>query len=693
VIPATLSAALAPATVDVAPQDVGQWQTTVSWVVLLLFVAIGLVLRAYLRYRWLGDDERRHLRAIRPAVVGLTWHSVAIRDDERTDERLQDGVDAVSNTTVDTGPGPIRAGLSDLRAWLGERVPQLPPLAVRGAVEGLAILLLGALVTIPLSRWEQALSPPDLSVGGGTTVGVDALQTALSAVGMVVELTVPNGDLIVALALTTGILTFQTVTSYWLLIGLLLIVGGVATAWLNAKTMDDLTVVLYPDRRGAILSALTWTVLVWAVAALPTVAGQAITRATGDPVYSALGGGIGTFLGLLVGAYALLGAALGFGRRLQYGPQAIDSVVADLPVLRDGATRVGIAVIAYRLVRKVLLLLAVVAVPVVLYLATQAVSTRAVARPVIAFADQPAWTQAALLAGPVGLIAYALARNRERTAQLVLLIRRAIAARTIQSARFVQGIPIFALVLGFLIGWAYVSLTVGLILAAVFGVALRVSVLLYERGRVRAGTGFARSGPFLVGGLVFALVAYGTRALLGAGVLAAIVTGVGLALRKAWRKYGLGLASQEEPVRPPTDQVVELPDEPLRDANGEPIYVARVDGRPLARRDPDALLADVYRVLEHRFEHGETPTLLAHEYYEQVVQTGRVDEEQAFKSVRGDLATRVTATLRDEGHVERERLRDELAEYYPEKVIGRTLKWLRERGDIGVRDDDYVLTK
>ena len=691
-IPLDLVAAI-PATADVAPRDVSHWQNTVSWVILLVVIAGGVVLRAALRYRWLGDDEKRHLRSIRPAIAGLTWHNVVIRDDEPTDQRLQDGVDATANTTVDTGPGPVRAALGDLRGWVGRRVPQAPPLAVRGAVEGLVILLLGALVAVPLSRWEQALSPPDLSVSAGPTVGVDALRSGLSALATGIELTVPGGGVIVMLSLTAGILTVQTITNYWLPIGLLLIVGSLATVWLNAKTDDDLTVVLYPDRRGAALNAATWLLVVWATAATPTLLGEAVARYTGDPFYATLGAGAGAFVGVIVLAYALVGALIGFGRRLQYGPEWVERGAADLPVVRDGATGVALPVIGYRLVRKALTALAIVALPVLAYLAVQAVSTRAVARPVLAFLDQPGWVQAALLAGPAALLVVAIVRDRERAAELWLMIRRGIATRTIQSARFVQGIPIFALALGFLIGWAYVSLTIGVVLAAIFGVAVRVGILLYERGRVRAGTGLARTGPFLLGGLVFAIVAYGTGAIAGAGVIATIVVLVGLAARTAWRKYGLGLARREKPARPPSDQVVEIPDEPLRDANGDPIYVARVDGRPLARRDPDALLTDVYRVLEQRFETGETPTLLAHEYYEQVVKSGRVDEEAAFKSVRGDLATRVTATLREEGDVERERLRDELEEYYPEQVIVRTLKWLRERGDIGVRDGDYVLTK
>ncbi|NUC75047.1 hypothetical protein HTZ84_22540 [Haloterrigena sp. SYSU A558-1] len=710
-------------TTNISTGDVSHWQETISWVVLVLVLSAYIGLRLYMRYSWLDDDQRRHLREIRPAIAGTTWHRVTITDDEDRADRFRTVAKAMgAKGGLEAETGGVRAAMADVREWVQSRLPSVPPLAIRATVEGLAVLALGLLASLPLAWWERAFGVSDSGLSAGSAI--NAVGSLLDLGVWFLETTVPAGGTVVALALSVVVLVGQAMTTLWLPLGLVLIGGAVALAWLNHITEEDLSATLYPDRRALCKRVGQWMFGIWAASAvvgLVSARAGLVVMAVGATL--AAGWGVRSVLGRIFDAANMdpLGRD---GHDVE--PLSADNLLS-LEQSVDDATKANIdeafagaleydpydaalmleskldatdqewrgepaqpAVAAYLVARKLLGAAFVVTIPILMWLAGRAVLTGALARPFAALSAAPWWGRLAIVGAPIAVVAYLSTYAEGRAAEHLRAFRHWVAVRVIQSAGFARGIPIAAVALGFLVGWAYVSLTAALITAAVAGIGVRSAQLLYERGRVRAGRAFVRSAPYLVGGAVFAIVLSRTDATLGAAVFGVVTAGVALAARRAWRRYGLGLGEPERQRRPPTDIVVEIPDAPVFDANGEAIYIARVDGRPLATSEPKRLFRDIQRIVNHRFETGETPELLAHAYYKRLVDSGIVDEETALKSVRGDLATRVTATLEKKGGVECEALEDELQDEYPQELIDPTLEWLEQRQDIGVRDGQYV---
>ena len=110
----------------------------------------------------------------------------------------------------------------------------------------------------------------------------------------------------------------------------------------------------------------------------------------------------------------------------------------------------------------------------------------------------------------------------------------------------------------------------------------------------------------------------------------------------------------------------------FQDADGVPLFVVSLNGRRLAHRDREALLADVETVAEALADH-ETPPATVSEYFYDDIRDGRVDLEETRKRIRGDVKTRIQANLRREETLPRRKLVERLVYdrgfRYPREVV------------------------
>ena len=172
--------------------------------------------------------------------------------------------------------------------------------------------------------------------------------------------------------------------------------------------------------------------------------------------------------------------------------------------------------------------------------------------------------------------------------------------------------------------------------------------------------------------------------------VAAVVAGAiarGLTLAWVGLKYRfIDLADGESGVYRVT---VECPPE-LRDGDGEELYLARVGALDLAHRDVDELLRDIETILEAKFEGEPVPATMS-AYYWDDAKRGTVDLDEVRRELRGDVRTRIEATLREhDGRIDRQTLDEELAEAYPKPAVDGALASLQRASDLSHRRGDYV---
>lgn len=619
--------------VDIDTSIAATAQEYLAWIIFAAF-AIGVVVaKLKLRYMSLETSNRRHLESIRSTLTRSSWHRVPIAGREDRGPRLQ-RVNRAIRGDLETSRS-ARAALGTVRGAIADRLPSAPPLAIRASVEGVLIVAFSLLLAVSVDRWEAVL----FGSLSGTSVSPGAVVDGLA---WVVETTLPGGPALVAFVASVVLLAYSAVLlEYGIVLGIVLVALSLAVVELDRRTPTNLSVTLYPDRRRLAMRAGMWVGVVWLVAAV------------GGLVDPALGG--------VAGVLATLTVAVVVGKGLLERLYAVANLAppwagetADLPARSadvDETPGGDYTTLAYVIVRQTVGVVALIALPVLAYSAAMAVSSGAAFGPLVALLGGPTWAVLLVVLAAVVVAVWALS-SLESLSPLRRWLRRRVATGTIRSAVVVRGVPVAAAAVGGLVGWAYL------------------------------GTEMA-SGPWYV-----ALASILAISLVTAAVAVAFV----LTGRYLWDRVGVWmLVSDSEPV-PPTDQVVEVLATPLEDGAGEPLYVARVDGRPLAARSPERLFRCVEYIVDERFATGETPTLLEHELYRAAVDRGVVDRDVVAREVHGDVETRITATLADKGgEVDRQTLEDELAGEYPDPMVDDVLTWLKRRGKIGVRDGKYVL--
>lgn len=461
---------------------------------------------------------------------------------------------------------------------------------------------------------------------GATDTLLEATALAWAAVTLAVTL-FPVPETLLVVVLTVVTLGYGLFLDYWFVVGLGLLAGAGAFALIDRYTADDLEVTLYPERRWAIGFAAGWLAAVWLVGAVGTVI---LEQLVGGAV-ATLGGFAGATIVLLAGAMFVL-----------------YDLVRRVIRAKDRPGENTRAVAAYVLCRRGLFFAVVVSTPLLAYLAYQATLSGRLGTVTAIVWAAPLLTRVGLLAGGLGLVVLVLSRTTGGIGFLDAL-GRLWRSTAIRGWLFARGIPATAMILAFLATWAFVgtrpigdlsvvSALLGLwpplVAAIVAGVVVRCWTLLWTRLRYRF------------------LDLYG---------------------RDDYHRH-VAVACYPE----------------LKDADGEPLYVARVLGEDLANRDVDRLVRDVETVAGALFAGERIPATMSSYYWEDVSR-GTVDLQEVRRELRGDVLTRIEATFRaNGGEVDDVVFDEQLVEDYPEQAIGEMLEVLHRSSDVSHRDGTYI---
>lgn len=238
-----------------------------------------------------------------------------------------------------------------------------------------------------------------------------------------------------------------------------------------------------------------------------------------------------------------------------------------------------------------------------------------------------------------------------------------------------------------------------LILAVV--VALAVTVTFASRFRdVRRGIRramsvqavrsvvFARALPFALMVVVGILaLSFGVSPV---GVVA-VTLAVGFLARFAFMAYNyVTYRTHQYDGRDSAANRVVINGRKVTDADGEPVFVADVNGHRTAHRRLDPLINQIRRDGRSLMTEGEPETgSFPRYYYQNGVIRGKVDMEAVADELLGDVRTRFIANVKQTDATAsdiREKLRDE----YPDSVVQRVVSDLKQRGRVSEREDSFL---
>lgn len=585
---------------------VGTYFEIVAWitgVILVLGIAVGV---AILRYNGIDREQRRQLYAIRPQLFDVSPVSLSASAATGFSDVEPQVRGLLSGSKRDFSPPTVRDAGRTLIATIRAAIPDAPRLAVRGASEGVVILAIGvALWTGPL-LWAAVTDPETV---------------ALVELGRDVIAVLPGAETVAAIGLTVGVLAGTVLTTLWVPIGLVLIIGAILLAEVDRRTAEDLSVTLFPDRRRFVAFLVGVPLVSYAFGATL----YAIAAARGE-----------VHLGIMAGVYGtamlLTGAAI-------YGAFALRRALVARQSIPTENTRV---VAVYLLVRKAFGVLAVLALPVVIWKLSHAI---------VAFGR---WgLTRPLLAGAlvfVSLIAVFLGGwfvFATEVRSIFAAIGRWLRSRTLRAWLFSRGIPVTAMILAFLTAW-------------VFGLQTTV-------------------GPVPVLDQLLGLYP---------AVIAAVVIGTLVrVITLLWRRAKYQFVSFDDGGGQSTVVLDVYP--PIEDADGDELYVVSVGGVKHAHRDVDELVSDIRTACNGLFETASLPMTLSR-YYWKDLEFGTVDLDQVHRECRGDVRSRMLATVREHNRVEESVIDEELMQKYPEGLVERERAQVLARGDLIRRDGMYV---
>jgi len=593
---------------------VEQWQSAVSWLAFgtLLFVIVAA--NSYYKFDATDESEREHLRAIRPQLINVSPTGLTITRAEFDDSLAgyHDRISALFDGQRPDDVATVRESLAEFRCVWSERSRVLPGLATKLLSEAALILLTGAVLFLPVSWWSGGES-------AGFNVTLEPLIWLLGALATAF----PGSEVALPLGLSLVLLVGEALYHHYLALALVLIAGAVVITWLDRVTAEDLSVVLYPERRVVAVGVVGTLTLIYVVGAgIATVVGG-LFGLVGLSI-------IGDVLGLLAAGYI----AVAFGR------DAIEDLRARLVTRQEWPDENTELVATYLACRKVFATAGVVSLPLLLAYAVSAVGSGRIFAVALELTRAP-WTIKLPAIGVVILTMVLVARNYpDLVSQLVTATRSALSSQLVRGFLFTRGIPILAVVVGFGLSFPFA---------------------------MQAGPGIPVA--ILIGVVV--------------GILARLAT-------MAWQASKYRFVSFVDRDSGRREVVVEA--FTLEDANGEPIYVARVDGHELAHRDKDVVVRVALKEVRACFEHGETEPSFAHYYYEEATEHGHVDIGFVADEYRGDIKTRIDATLRKhDGELEVKKLDKEMMEEYADAAYRKAIRELEGRGEIDVRLGKYVL--
>lgn len=605
------------ATVSIRPGSVAGWLEIVGWVTVATLLTTIWVLRSYLRYASRGAEERRQVTELRPQLLAATSVSVRIRRGfDRGDvlDRLREAF--TRDEAVEEDDATIGDVVSSLRESAANVRPEwIPPIAWRGALEGVVLLVVGLVAFAPLAYWRAATDPVPYDVADGLSAVDAVISLAISGLAAF-----PYASEIYGLLVATGVLGLRGVWSAWVLVALALVGGAAALVYVDRqirrRDFVPTDVRLVSPSRGSVRLVL-WALAVWVV-------GVSVAAP-----FRIVGGDLAPLGELAAALVALLVAALGVTRWLSSTWRRIRGI-------GEIHTAETTAVVAYLLLRRAYLAVAVVAAGILVGASGHILAEGRLLEVASVLAEAPTWILVSLSLGVVALVVITALQIPGVVEDLRDITSRVTRSSALRLWVFARGIPIVGTVATFAIVLALFASLLSAIGAAVgAGVLLRVGGALFTRAKYAA-------------------------------------------LRRA---SGISRPVGEVHVSP--FRVV--------DADGRELWVADVDGERLAHRDRERLLEDVVDVVSVRTESGEwLPT--ESEHYAERVEDGYVSLAELRKKLRTETRLETRLLLRDAGgSLEEAALTDRLESEYPDDVVDSEISELRRRGALDRRNDRLVL--
>jgi hypothetical protein len=614
ITPDTLAGVLA----QIGAGDVTTWQRYAAWVVVFVLVLAFIAAITIRRYRAIEPDQRKQLYQIKPQIISANPVQVTV---ERA-QGFQPVKPQVRAHYVEEDADPSEPGVRDevaaLIATIRATLPSVPGLAVRGAVEGVLILATGTVVWASIEWLDWLLDP------SGPVPGRELLVWTAQWL--------PSSDLVLSIGLLLVLWWWDLVVGSWWLVGLVLVVGAVALAAVDRRTAEDLSVRLYPDRREllrrvAVVSGLVLLAFI-VPNALLTVAGV---------------DSLATIASVGIGSLALLGVMI-------YGVASLRYALVERQSQPDESTA---WVAGYLLLRKTFGLVALVALPVAVYLGGRAAWTAllwTLANPLVAVV-----IVLATVAGLVTAVQYVWPDADEGVHRALSTWLRSL---TVRSWVFARGIPAMAMILSMLLAWT-------------FGFRYGSSLPLVNQVPILSG-------------LVGWLVSLGPVFLTGV-----IVASVARTITYFWSKTKYYFVDFREGNGGPRGVLIGL-FPPIEDADGEVLYVARVADHELCHRDVDALVRDMDRVIADAFDGRRSPRMTESRYYWQRVQFGAADLDAVRGELRGDVRSRLSATIQKYGRVDADAIDEDLKERYPAEYVEYARAHEQAYGNVNREEGQYV---
>lgn len=611
--------------------------------VILVWVAVPAILYLVRNHHRSADEQRRtSLARSRLASWSGQRYVISAGDGlEAWRERCRAALDGRGEPQE--GVGDV---LTELRAAWRRRTAAIPDLALSLAGEAVLLTAFAGVMLVGADALRDGIGAGLTSDPIGSLVaGLSAVQgVALGVVGLF-----PASGVVWALVLSLVFLGGQWLVDHALTVAALLALGAVAITALDRTHPTTADVTLYPDRRRMAASIGAYLGGIFLAGSVPPL------------VFGALGAGwIGTAIGAVSSfVVAVVALALGvqnLGRRLVRSHPLHDAWPKLVVGTRSGAAlrrrlrgegltfdgihprlsidRGGLAAsYAYVLARKAFATLGLIAVPVLVYLAGQALLTGRLWAYAMAYVAAPLVTKLLVAIVAVGGVALLARIDPDEWRALADATRRAASHQATQAVLFLAVIPLLAGIgiAAFLVAFGS-GLTVGVVAGVVTAGVVRVGYRVFRRVTLTARTKSIRSG---------------------------------------------GRASV------PTEWgAIANPD-----GEGE-IYLARVGTRWYAWPEPGLVLDRTFEDIDALLSGDDRPRAsLPQAYYDDLKDDGVTDATETIQA-RSTQAWRTVPEIVD-GETRVETVREQLGEEYDPAIVERALRQLRERGLLSKADDIY----
>lgn len=597
-------------------------------------LAVLLLLLAVLTFRKMAAKYLSKNRRVNRAVIRsqlARWSPNGSFVARTPEDASPDRVHALIHDTDAAADShtPIRSGIRALRRGL----PTLPieyRLPARVALEGVTILVLGSLAVLGVDALVALFTPR-----GSLSLTDTVVAAVTDAVGTLAT-GFPGGEFVFAFSIAFATSLGGIIYDLWWVVGTVLVLSAILLHEM-ARTLDDQD--RLPDT--SLVTLRTIMVGVVETVALVFVAGTVPTTVLGLVVDH----GTASIVGALV-AYPL---AIYLVYRALFGGRSLLTVVQ--PVLED---RVSIPARDHPGVRgRISASLDEHGVDVTGYLVARAVTVT------VAVAALPlliAYAVAAASNGTPGAVASVIASGGPMLQGGILMLVVAVLGHLIR--RGADG-PIRAQAIAFA-----QKLT--------FGTIARLSV-----------TPTALS--LIVGGAFVLLAAFGVPSLVAAGVAVTggVVYRVGYTVWQALNYQYAYRIKDDEPT--PLARVVVAAGS-IEDADGETLYVARVQDEMLVHPSDECLAIDAANYAGELLEDGTKRPVESRYHYEAVLR-GTSDLETLMKELRQQVRNDFLRLARERG--DREDVLDALRAEYPEHVIDDVRVELWEDSRIDLRAGQY----